>query len=121
MKLIRFFISVCLIILPTVSHAWWNDDWQFRKKISLDTTAGTGVDVKGNAAEVPVLIRLHTGNFGFFLDLKPDAGDLRFLSADDKTPLKYHVEKFDPINEMALIWVKVPALTGGSNTNSILW
>ena len=116
---IQLFISLCLIIIPGISQAWWSNDWQYRKKITLDTSAATGIDVKGNAADVPVLIRLHSGNFSYFLDLKQDGGDLRFIDADDKTPLKYTIEKFDPINEMALIWVNVPRVNGASNTNSI--
>ena len=30
------------------------------------------------------------------------------MAADDKTPLKFYIEKLDPVNEMALIWVKLP-------------
>jgi biopolymer transport protein ExbB len=35
------------------------------------------------------------------------------VAADDQTPLKYHIGKFDPINELALIWVQLPNLAGG--------
>ena len=57
-------------------------------------------------------MRLHTGDFDFG-NVKENGGDLRFVADDDKTPLKYHIEKFDPINEMALVWVQVPKLTPG--------
>src|SRR5208337_440684 len=40
-------------------------------------------------------------------------------SADDKSPLKYHVEKFDPKQEIALVWVKVPRISGGSDQDTI--
>ncbi len=32
------------------------------------------------------------------------------LCADDKTPLKFHFEKYDPQNDVALAWVAVPDL-----------
>jgi biopolymer transport protein ExbB len=41
------------------------------------------------------------------------------VGADDKAVLKHHVEKYDPIEEAALVWVKVPAIAGGSNQNFI--
>ena len=119
MKKRLLLLSYLLFLLPAQAHAWWNNDWSFRKQLTLDTTAA-GADIKGNLEEVPVLVRLHTGNFNYFLDLKQDASDLRFIAGDDKTPLKYHIEKFDPVNQMALIWVKMPKLMGTSSTNS-LW
>ncbi len=115
MKL-RNLIFLVLLLAPMLAHAWWNTDWAYRKAISVDTSpVGANLPVEVN--EVPVLVRLHTGNFGYFLDMAEDARDLRFMSEDDQTPLKFHVEKFDPINEMALIWVKVPVLLPGSDAN----
>jgi len=55
-----------------------------------------------------VLIRLHTGNFTYFLDLAEQGKDIRVLAGDETTPLKIYIEKIDPVNEMALIWVKLP-------------
>ena len=118
MKKRLLLLSYLLFLLPAQAHAWWNNDWSFRKQLTLDTTAA-GADIQGNLDDVPVLVRLHTGNFNYFLDLKQDASDLRFIAGDDKTPLKFHIEKFDPVNQMALIWVKVPKLMGTSSTNRI--
>src|SRR5262249_18262873 len=40
-------------------------------------------------------------------------------AADDKTPLKYHIERFDPVNELAFVWVQVPVLPGASAATAI--
>jgi biopolymer transport protein ExbB len=104
--------------LPGKAAAWWNDDWAFRKQINLDLSAA-GANVTGSPADVPVLIRLHTGNFTYFGDAKADGSDLRFVAADDVTPLKFHVERFDAVNQMALLWVRVPRLTGGTSSDFI--
>jgi biopolymer transport protein ExbB len=101
------------------AHAWWNGDWSFRKEINFDLSA-TGADIPGTPTDVPVLIRLSLGNFQYFGDAKPDGSDLRFLAADDKTPLAFHIERFDPQAQIALIWVRVPRLTGGAKTDKIL-
>jgi biopolymer transport protein ExbB len=100
------------------SHAWWHEDWQYRKKIGLDATPA-GADIKGNLKDVPLLIRLHTGNFNFG-NARTDGSDIRFVSSDDKVPLKFHIERFDSLDEIALIWVKVPRISAGSNAE-FLW
>jgi biopolymer transport protein ExbB len=100
------------------AYAWWNDDWAFRKEIKFDLSK-TGADIPDSATDVPVLIRLSLGNFGYFADTAPDGADLRFIGPDDKTPLKYHIERYDPQAQMAFLWVRVPRLTGGANTDKI--
>ena len=99
------------------AQAWWDGKWKERKKIQLDASP-KGADIKDNLTDFPVLIRLHAGNFSFS-NAKADGSDLRFISADDKSPLKYHIEKFDPKEEIALVWVKVSMISGGSNQDSI--
>ncbi len=99
--------------------AWWNDQWTMRKKITLDTSA-SGASINDPIGTSPVLVRLHVGNFRFGT-AKDDGGDLRFIAADDKTPLKYHVEKYDALLGEALIWVGVPDLKPGAKTEIWLY
>lgn len=108
-KFIFLHLITALALLPGVSHAWWNGDWEVRKKITLNATQ---IGSRETLTQVPVLVRLHTGNFDFS-NAKDDGGDIRFVAEDDKTLLKYHIEKFDPVNEMGLIWVQAPKLTAG--------
>ena len=111
-KPVLVFLSI-LAFMPGLSHAWWNADWSSRKKITLNMTPA---DIKGTLAEAPILVRLHTGNFDF-VNSRDDGKDIRFfLAKDDKTPLNFHIEKYDPLNEMALIWVQVPNLVAGKET-----
>ncbi len=93
-------------------------DWAYRKEINFDLTAA-GADISGPVTDVPVLIRLSLGNFPYFNDANPDGSDLRFIGSDDKTPLKFHVEKFDSQTQMALLWVRLPALAGGAKTDKV--
>ena len=102
--------------------AWWNPDWAARKPVTLNTSA-TGAPVAGSLADVPVLVRLHSGNFPGFLAAAEGGRDLRFMAGDDATPLKYHVEAFDPISELGFVWVRVPTLAGVADVASAqrLW
>lgn len=102
----------------TDAQAWWNGDWAFRKEIDFDLTP-KGADIPGAPTDVPILIRLSLANFQYFSDAKPDGSDFRFVAADDKTPLKFHIDRFDPQDQIALVWVRVPHLTGGANTDKI--
>jgi biopolymer transport protein ExbB len=122
MRRSRAAVLVVLAFLGTAwgspARAWWNDDWAFRKDITFDLTP-TAADVAGTASDVPILIRLSLANFQYFNDAKPDGSDLRFIASDDKTPLKHHIERFDSQSQIAFVWVRVPRLTGGANTDKI--
>lgn len=106
-----------MLLTATPANAWWNDEWQLRKKITIDTSAA-GANITDPIGTTPLLVRLHTGNFRFNAT-KEDGGDLRFIAGDDKTPLKYHIEKFDALLGEALVWVSVPNLQPGAKTE--LW
>ena len=100
--------------------AWWNGDWPYRKEITLDAGAAAA-NIAGSADNVPVLVRLSLANFQYFNNLKPDASDLRAVADDDSTPLKLHIERFDPQAQIALIWVLLPKLNGGGSTKFYLY
>jgi biopolymer transport protein ExbB len=110
-------VALALAIVPTLAPAasWWNKDWKYRKEISLDLSPAAA-DIAGTVQDVPILVRLSLANFSYFADTKPDGSDFRLVAGDDKTPLKFHFEKYDPQNQMALLWVRVPQVTGGSKT-----
>jgi biopolymer transport protein ExbB len=95
-----------VVLFAGTAGAWWDGKWKYRKKIVLDTTP-QGADIKEAVPEFPVLVRLHSGNFTFS-NAKSDGSDIRFVAADDKTPLKYHIEQYDPAGEMVLVWVRAP-------------
>lgn len=114
-KLLSYFVSVLLFLSMQARSDWWDDNWQYQKKLTIDISAVSGVD---DEKEFPVLLKLSGGNFKYFMDVLPKGEDLRFVAADHKTVLNYHIEKFDPITEIALIWVqlKISAMVGSDET-----
>jgi len=110
---------LAVTFLGGTARAWWNDEWTLRKKITLDTTE-KGLGITDPVGTVPLLIRLHEGNFKFDM-AKEDGSDLRFVAADEKTLLTYHIEKWDALMGEAFIWVKVPDVKPGAQVSFWLY
>ncbi len=109
--------ALLLLGAAAVRAEWWNDEWSLRKSITVDTTE-TGVALAGDAGDAVVLVRLHDGNFQFAA-ANPEGADIRFIAADEKTPLAYHYERYDSLLNEAFVWVKVPGVKAGSKV--VLW
>ncbi len=107
------------LLTASPARAWWNDEWQLRKKITIDASAA-GANITDPIGTTPVLVRLHPGNFRFSAT-KDDGSDLRFVAGDDKNPLKFHIEKYDALLGEALVWVSVPNLQPGAKSEFWLY
>jgi biopolymer transport protein ExbB len=119
-KRLLILASMLLGLAPVAQAAdasWWNQDFSYRKAITIDTTAKGG-NITTAVGRVPMLIRLHSGNFTFD-GVNEQGNDIRFVAADDKTPLNYQVESFDPVLGVALVWVDVPQL--GADAQQQVW
>ncbi len=116
-KALSLSFALWLLALAATAQAAWSPDWAHRARITIDTAAD-GVPTQSGVDGFALLIRLHTGNFSF-IDAKPDGSDLRFIASDDKTPLKFHIEKFDGLNELALVWVQLPKVAPGAKADFI--
>ncbi len=105
MKKLLVILSLLMGIFPLSVLAEWNEEWSQRKKISINAASITQA-----ITQPSVVVRLHSGNFDF-TSVNVDGSDLRFIAQDDKTELKYFVEKFDAVNELAIIWVQLPQIS----------
>jgi biopolymer transport protein ExbB len=109
----------CAPLAPACA-SWWNGDWQYRIKIDADT-GPKGANIGERIGRTQILVRLLANNFKFD-SAKPDGSDLRFIAADDKTPLHYHIEKWDGlVDEIALVWVDVPEVAPGATTSFTMY
>src|SRR5882757_5236536 len=118
---LRVFACGLLLMMAGLNsaNAWWNSDWTIRKKITVDTSAEGGA-ISGPIGTGAVLVRLHDGNFQF-ASAKEDGADIRFVAADDKTLLAYHIERYDSLLNEAYVWVKVPDLKPDAQTSFWLY
>ncbi len=110
----KFWAIAALLMLAGCSDggaAWWQKDWTQRTPLTVDTTT-TGVNLSGPIGRTPLLIRLHSGNFDFGASAD-NGSDIRIIAADNKTPLTYHIESYDPLLGVGTLWVDMPKLAGG--------
>ena len=94
-----------------------NTEWQFSKSIGLNTSP-SGAQITGTVFGFPVLIRLTNMNFNFG-EAKSGGGDLRFTKQDN-TPLSCEIERWDPVDSQAEIWVKMDTILGNATAQSIV-
>jgi len=87
--------------------------WKYRREIII--TDNTGIDL----VNYTVKIELNSNNFNFS-KANPDGSDIRFYT-EDGTQLPYWIEKWDSVNQEAIIWVKVPRIPGGSSTKIYMY
>ena len=106
-KSIWILTFLALIAVPQIALGWWNDDWKFRKRLTIDATV-VGAAVSAGLTEISLPVRLDAGNFAYFADLDKSGADLRFVASDDRTPLEYRIERIDTAAQLAVAWVKIP-------------
>lgn len=85
------------------TDAWWNKDWTQRQKLTLDPSP-----LPGSAGDSTLLLRI--ADSSVFTSARDDGGDLRVVSADGKTVLPHHVERYDGVLSEAYVWVKLPEI-----------
>jgi biopolymer transport protein ExbB len=120
-RLILTWLIALFVATPAFAQdagaGWWNKDWPYRKPVTVDTTA-SGTNLSGAIGRAVLLVRLHNGNFTFG-DAVENGADLRVVDQDGKTPLPFHIERYDAANGLAALWVSVPNLAGGEKRR--LW
>jgi biopolymer transport protein ExbB len=71
-----------------------------------------GVRLAAPLTGVALALRLHSGNFDF-ARARDHGSDLRVVAGDDRTPLAFAIERYDALDELALLWVELPRVEAG--------
>jgi hypothetical protein len=93
-----------------------NLPWKYCRRLLLNTTAA-GANVTGDMVNFPMLVRLNSDNFDFS-QAQPGGVDIRFANRNNAS-LDYEIERWDAVNRMAEIWVKVDTIHGNDSTQTI--
>lgn len=111
-------LAALALLLPSWAGAWWNGDWGYRQKLTINLAAA-GVSNVSVDNLPPILVRLHAGNFSFE-DTQESGGDLMLVAADDKTPLPFSIERYDWTNGIAYVWVRLQGVEPGAKS-TVAW
>ncbi len=98
-----------------VQAGWYDTDWQFRKKITLDRT-----EVAANLTDFPVLINLTT-DAELAASAQNDGDDILFTSSDETTKISHEIEFFDGGTGELVAWVKVPTVSASVDTDIYMY
>ncbi|UCF61595.1 MAG: DUF2341 domain-containing protein, partial [Anaerolineaceae bacterium] len=86
--------------LPQVPADWYDADWAYRKKITIDSSL-----VTANIINFPVLISL-TSDSNLANDAQNDGDDILFTSSNGTTKLSHEIESFNDSSGELQAWVK---------------
>ena len=84
------------------SEPWWDLDWGWRTKITLDNT-----DQSTGLSNFPVMATSTSAESDFWSNIEDDYRDLRFID-DDGNELYFEIEEFDYSGDDMVAWVKLP-------------
>ena len=91
--------------VATSSPAWYNNNWSYRKKITIDHNKVQNSD----QSNFPVLVSLSG-----LSNVNLKGTDVRFTSSDGTTELARDVEKYS--SGSLISWVKIPTLSSSADT-----
>lgn len=87
------------------------DAWSHSAKVTINTSA-SGAGTVEALMHFPLVLRLTSANFNFSQAL-PGGKDVRF-SKQDGRPLAFEIAQWDTALKLAVIWVSVDTVYGGS-------
>ena len=105
--------------LSTGGSGWYNTDWGYRKKITLDSDKVPNT----NQSNFPVLISRtdadwkdtdHSGH------IQVDGGDILFTNSSG-TKLDHEIEKYDGATGELIAWVEVDTLSASADTEVYIY
>ena len=122
---IHFFIvlfAMCsLLFHPPLDYEanatsdWYNDSWDFRKKI----TASLNTVISSDLTDFPYLVSVTDSDLTQAAE--SDGSDIVFTASDGTTELDYEMEKFDQSTGEIIAWVKIPTVFGSVNTDIYMY
>ncbi len=88
-------------------------DWRHTGSMYILTTPeGANLPASASVKAFPLLVRLHRDFFDF-REARPSGEDIRFSTPSGQA-LSYQIEQWDARKGMAILWVRIPKITGNA-------
>lgn len=95
--------------------AWYNEDWLYRKKITIDHAK-----VDGDQTDFPMLVKLATDD-ELAAHAQNDGDDILFTSDDEISKLDHELIKFDGDTGELIVWVEIPTLDADADIDIYMY
>ena len=89
----------------------WIAGWNNRIKFEIDHT-----NIDEDLSNFPVLVNLDATYSGVFTELGNNNKRMAFINPTSGQQYFCEIENWDPINNSAQLWVKIPTVSSGTNT-----
>ena len=96
--------------------AWYNNNWDYRKKLTIDSSK-----VSGNVSSIPIYIDLADLGSDFFTNAKSDGSDIVITSDDGETKLSRDLVSYDDGAETGEIHFNAPSVSGSTDTDFYIY
>lgn len=107
-------MAVFFIFCTSLSAAWWNQDYSYRKSVNLTEQAGQEL------VDHQVKIELDTSTLISEDKMQDDCSDLRFINSSDSGNLDHWIESGCDTGSTT-VWVEVPELRAGEEKRIYLY
>jgi hypothetical protein len=94
---------------------WYNDSWEYRKKI----TTSLNTVISSDLTDFPYLVSFTDSDFT--KTTESDGTDIIFTASDGTTELAYEIERFDQSTGEVIAWVKIPTVSASENTDIYIY
>lgn len=96
----------------SLSDSWWNEDWHYRRKITIDYNL-----VNDDLVNFPVLIS-HIST-DFIGHTQNDGDDFVFIDETNEFQYYHEIEYYESSTGELIAWVNIPNLSGSQDT--VFW
>ena len=107
--------SIAFFVPSDAFGAWYDTDWEHRKKITLSLNT----EISSNLNNFPVLVSVTDSDFTKSSD--SEGRDIFFTADDGTTLLSYEIERFNSSTGEIIAWVNIPTLLAASTTDIYIY
>jgi len=118
---ILLFVVSSLLFHPPLDYEanatadWYNDSWEYRKKI----TTSLNTVISSDLTDFPYLVSFTDSDLT--KTTESDGTDIVFTASDGTTELVYEIERFDQSTGEVIAWVKIPTVSASENTDIYIY
>ena len=107
---------VLAVAVGAAQAAWYDADWQYRQKITID-----GSQVSGTLTDFPLLLTEVCLQADLWSRAQTNGNDIVFTKSDGVTKLSHELERYSANDQQIVAWVKIPEFSSVTGTEIYMY